>query len=250
MPQGGGTAPPSQRPMAANPLRGGGLRTQRKRRGHWHGAWFAGGMQCDDLDTLAGTSDELLLAKLRAGDVEEAMTQFELRYGRRLQHFVKGMVRDSHLAQDVTQEVFEKLLKKHDHYRPGTNFRAWLFEIARNQALTALRARHRVPLPISSLPLAHDVDPLDALPADDDGRALEEAEFMAAFRAAVDELPERYRSVFDLCVRQGLPYVEAGRALGLPTGTVAIRIMRARKRLFATLQSHLGRLRRPPACFQ
>ena len=36
----------------------------------------------------------------------------------------------------------------------------------------------------------------------------------------------------------------------LPTGTVAIRIMRARKRLFSALQHHLGRLRRPPACFQ
>ena len=38
--------------------------------------------------------------------------------------------------------------------------------------------------------------------------------------------------------------------LGLPTGTVAIRIMRARKKLFTALQHHLGRLRRPPACFQ
>jgi len=44
-------------------------------------------------------------------------------------------VRDPHLAQDVVQEVFEKVLLKHDLYRPGTNFRAWLFEVARNQAL-------------------------------------------------------------------------------------------------------------------
>lgn len=207
-------------------------------------------MLCGDPDTTSLATDEDLLARLRAGEAEEAMTQFELRYGRRIQHFVKGMVRDGHLAQDITQEVFEKLLRKHDHYRPGTNFRAWLFEIARNQALTALRARHRTPRPISSLPIHQESDPLDTLPAGADDRELEEAEFMAAFRSAVDGLPEHYRSVFDLCVRQGQPYADAGRTLGLPTGTVAIRIMRARKRLFAALQQHLGRLRRPPACFQ
>ena len=70
---------------------------------------------------------------------------------------------------------------------------------------------------------------------------------------AVADLPaalEHYRTVFDLCVRQGMPYQDAGKQLDLPTGTVAIRIMRARKRLFAALQQHLGRLRRPPACFQ
>ena len=62
--------------------------------------------------------------------------------------------------------------------------------------------------------------------------------------------PSRYRTVFQLCVREGRPYQEAADQLGLPTGTVAIRIMRARKRLFRELSHHLGRLRRPPACFQ
>ena len=56
--------------------------------------------------------------------------------------------------------------------------------------------------------------------------------------------------MFELCIRQGKPYQEAGAQLGLPTGTVAIRIMRARKRLFGSLERHLDRLRRPPACFQ
>ena len=70
---------------------------------------------------------------------------------------------------------------------------------------------------------------------------------MNAFRVAVADLPTHYRTVFELCVQEGVPYQEAGRRLGMPTGTVAIRIMRARKRLFGALQNHLGRLRRPPA---
>ncbi|MCA8977775.1 MAG: RNA polymerase sigma factor [Planctomycetes bacterium] len=197
-------------------------------------------------------TDEELVAELQLGNTDFAITEFEARYGKRLLHFVQGMCRDQHLAQDVTQEVFEKLLLKHDLYRPGTNFRAWLFEIARNQALSALRARQRLPRPISSLQQREvdDNDLLAGILAPPEGRELEVDEFMSAFHAAVSELPEHYRGVFELCVRQGMPYHDAGTRLGLPTGTVAIRIMRARKRLFGALQQHLGRLRRPPACFQ
>ncbi len=197
-------------------------------------------------------SDEDLVASLQNGESEYALTALEARYGKRILHFVQGMVRDQHLAQDVTQEVFEKLLLKNDLYRPGTNFRAWLFEIARNQALSALRSQKRLPRPASALQTSDrdEVDLLATLPAKNDDRALEVEEFMSAFRAAVASLPDHYREVFELCVRQGVAYQEAGKQLGLPTGTVAIRIMRARKRLFGALQKHLGRLRRPPACFQ
>lgn len=195
-------------------------------------------------------SDEELIAMLQAGNTDEPLTEFDRRYGKRIYHFVLGMVRDPHLAHDVTQDVFEKVLLKHDLYRPGTNFRAWLFEVARNQALTTLRSRQRLPRPVSSLHTIEGTNLLDELPAGPALRDLEEAEFMTAFQDALDGLPEHYRTVFELCVRQGKPYQEAGQQLGLPTGTVAIRIMRARKRLFTALQHHLGRLRRPPACFQ
>ena len=197
-----------------------------------------------------GPSDEDLVAELQQGRTDAALTELEQRYGKRIYHFVHGMVRDPHLAQDVTQEVFEKVLLKNDLYRPGTNFRAWLFEVARNQALTALRSRQRLPRPVSSVQPVLGPDLLESLPARSQTQELEEEEFMTAFQQAVAELPEHYRTVFELCVRQGKPYQDAGSELGLPTGTVAIRIMRARKRLFTALQHHLGRLRRPPACFQ
>jgi RNA polymerase sigma factor (sigma-70 family) len=195
-------------------------------------------------------SDDDLVAELQAGRADAALATLQTRYGKRILHFVHGMVRDPHLAQDVYQEVFTKVLRKHDLYQTGTNFRAWLFEIARNQALTALRARQRLPRPISSMQLDDGPDLLDSLPALPLAQEVEEEEFMTAFQTAVQELPAHYRAVFELCVRQGVAYQDAGQRLGLPTGTVAIRIMRARKRLFTALQQHLGRLRRPPACFQ
>ncbi len=198
-------------------------------------------------------SDDHLMAQLDRGDPEAALQTIQTRYETRIMNFVRGLLRDQHLAQDVTQEVFEKVYFKSHLYRQGTNFPAWLFEVARNQALSALRARRRSPIPVSNLAGNDESNPQDvlvAIPEDRLHRELEEAEFMAAFTAAVAKLPEHYRLVFDLCVREGKSYQEAAEILNLPTGTVAIRIMRARKRLFRALSGHLGRLRRPPACFQ
>jgi RNA polymerase sigma-70 factor (ECF subfamily) len=167
---------------------------------------------------IDGVPDEELVEMLQRGLAEQAMCGIQNRYGRRLFHFVQGMVREPHLAQDVVQEVMEKVLLKHSLYQPGTNFRAWLFEVARNQALSALRAQRRLPRPVSNLGPDEDSDGnlLDLVPSGPEDRSLE----------------------------------EAATRLGLPTGTVAIRIMRARKRLFGSLERHLDRLRRPPACFQ
>ena len=209
-------------------------------------------LRAEPVDAGFRPSDDELMAMIEAGRADEGLSGLQERYGRRILHFVRGLVRDGHLAQDVTQEVFEKVYLKSHLYQQGTNLRAWLFEVARNQALSVLRSRRRAPRPISSLSTSEsdDHDLLDAIPERHPNRDVEEREFMDAFAQAVDALPERYRTVFNLCVREGRPYQEAAERLGLPTGTVAIRIMRARKRLFKVLSPHMGRLRRPPACFQ
>lgn len=201
----------------------------------------------------SAVSDDDLVLAVRETQDSDALAALQERYGRRVFHFVRGLLRDGALAQEVAQEVFEKVFLKAHLYSPGTNFRAWLFEVARNQALSALRSRRRHPQPISDLHRDGDDDShnlLENLAERRVDRSLEEREFLDAFHDAVEQLPDRYRDVFDLCVRQGRPYQEAADKFDLPTGTVAIRIMRARKRLFKALGHHIGRLRRPPACFQ
>jgi RNA polymerase sigma-70 factor (ECF subfamily) len=195
-------------------------------------------------------SDDELMEQLEAGELEASMGELQRRYHERVYLFVLGVVRDEHLAQDVTQETFERVFLKSHHYTIGTSFRAWLFEIARNQALSALRARRTVPTPISSFHGDDDAPMLEQLAHRADDRLPEERELMAAFRQAVASLPERYQVVFNLCALRGLEYREAAKLLDIPIGTVAIRLLRARKRLYDSLSQHIGRLRRPPACFQ
>lgn len=198
-------------------------------------------------------SDDDLMEAINAGQVEEGLAALQERYGRKVVQFINGIVKDIWLAQDVAQETFVKVFFKSHLYQIGTSFKAWVFEIARNQALSALRSRRRNPRPVTSLNLVEpdaEVDLLDQVFCDGDHRDLEEEEFMDAFKVAVAELPERYQTVFRKCVVQGHSYQEVADELQIPTGTVAIRIMRARKRLYQTLCPHLDRLRRPPACVQ
>ena len=197
-------------------------------------------------------TDDQLVEWINRGDVEAGIAALQARYQVKIYRFVLGLVQDTHLAQDVAQETFIKVFLKSHLYRVGTNFRAWLFEIARNQALSALRSRRRSPRPVSSVTLPDDTDGdlLDQLIGPGMSRKLEEQEFMALFSKAVRELPDKYMEIFTRCVIQGRSYQDVAEELDLPTGTVAIRIMRARKRLFQALSPHLDRLRRPPACVQ
>ncbi len=197
-------------------------------------------------------TDDQLVEWINRGDVEAGIAALQARYQVKIYRFVLGLVQDTHLAQDVAQETFIKVFLKSHLYRVGTNFRAWLFEIARNQALSALRSRRRAPRPVTSvtLPDSSDGDLLDQLIGQGMSRKLEEQEFMALFSKAVRELPDKYMEIFTRCVIQGRSYQDVAQELDLPAGTVAIRIMRARKRLFQALSPHLDRLRRPPACVQ
>ena len=201
---------------------------------------------------LAACSDDQLIEAINAGHVEDGLAVLQARYGARVRQFIKGIVKDAWLAQDVAQETLMKVFFKSHLYQLGTSFKAWLFEIARNQALSALRSRRRSPRPVTSLNFIEPDSELDLLDQAfcDGNRDLEEEEFMTAFEGAVCALPEHYQNVFRRCVMQGRTYRDVAEELDIPTGTVAIRIMRARKRLYKALSPHLDRIRRPPACIQ
>jgi RNA polymerase sigma factor (sigma-70 family) len=202
---------------------------------------------------LYSYTDDQLMQAINAGQIEDSLSVLQSRYGHKIRHFIQSIVKDNWLAQDVAQETFVKVFFKSHLYQIGTSFKAWVFEIARNQALSALRSRRRSPRPVTSLNVA---DPdgqqnlLEQVFSSEANRDLEEREFMTAFDNAVTALPEHYQTVFRRCVIDGRSYQNVADELKIPTGTVAIRIMRARKRLFQTLSPHFDRLRRPPACIQ
>ena len=129
---------------------------------------------------------------------------------------------DAALAQDMAQEAFIRAWINLPNYQPRSPFKNWVYRIATNAALDALR-RQRETVNLDDLPLAASGNGLEA--------AMEERDRAEVVRQAVLALPPASRSVLVLREYEGLSYKEISDTLGVPVGTVMSRLNYARKKL-------------------
>ncbi|MFL5242730.1 MAG: RNA polymerase sigma factor [Gemmataceae bacterium] len=182
------------------------------------------------LDPLTNCSDEDLLTRFQRGQTE-SFGVLVSRYERELYGYLRRYLGDGSLAEDVFQNTFLQLCVKIAQYEPGRPVRPWLYTIATNQAIDALRrqSRHQA----LSLDQYHedgsngDVRTLkesleSRLPGPED--SAEGQERRQRIRASVDRLPEFLRQVLLLAYYQGLKYREIADILGIPVGTVKSRL--------------------------
>jgi len=183
-------------------------------------------------------SDEILLTRLREGE-REVFGTLVRRYERELFGYLRRYLGDDDLADDVFQNTFVQVFLKIRQYEPGRAARPWLYAIATNQAIDALRRRNRRiadrPADIVATP-DEDGEPrplFELLPAAGDAppEAAERSEQREQVRAAVDRLPELLRQAVLLVYFQGLKYQEAAEVLGIPVGTVKSRLHAALTKL-------------------
>ena len=85
------------------------------------------------------------VARAKQGD-DDAMRFLYLRYADNVYGYVCSIVRDEHEAEDVTQQIFAKLMTALQRYEPrSVPFSAWILRIAHNAAIDHMRARRAVP---------------------------------------------------------------------------------------------------------
>jgi RNA polymerase sigma-70 factor (ECF subfamily) len=140
----------------------------------------------------------------------------------RLRRYARALAGDSHRADDLVQDTLERALAKFYLWRRGSDLRAWLFTIMHNVFVNQLKTRRELAL--------DDVvaDGLQSAPQSD---RLE----MRDLAAALKQLPAEQREVLLLVGLEQLSYAEAGKALGVPIGTVMSRLSRGRERLRALM---------------
>lgn len=183
-------------------------------------------------------SDEKLLVRLREGD-REVFGTLVRRYERELFGYLRRYLGDDDLADDVFQNTFVQVFVKIRQYEPGRPARPWLYAIATNQAIDALRRRNRRiadrPADTISAPDEEgEPRPLfELLPAaaESPPEAAERTEQAERVRAAVSQLPELLRQAVLLVYFQGLKYQDAADILGIPVGTVKSRLHAALTKL-------------------
>ncbi len=183
-----------------------------------------------DTDALTGCSDEDLLIRFCGGQ-PEAFGILVRRYERELYGYLRRYLGDGSLAEDVFQNTFLQLYLKSGQYEPGRPVRPWLYTIATNQAIDALRrtGRHQaVSLDVERESAGEgEAQALVELLENRDPGPLEQAhgqERRERIRASVEQLPEFLRQVLVMAYYQGLKYREIADALGIPVGTVKSRL--------------------------
>jgi len=139
-----------------------------------------------------------------------------------LRRYARALVRDVVAADDLVQEGLARALAKLHLWQEGTNLRAWLCTILRNQHVDEIRRTMRAGRPVE----LSEAEPLLSRPADQDKR-LE----LRDLERALARLPEEQRVVILLVGLKGMAYQDAGVLLGMPIGTVRSRLSRGRDAL-------------------
>lgn len=175
------------------------------------------------------SDDELLIARVRAGDVVAYETLFRAWHAR-LIGYAAALLKDSALAEDVVQTVFLRIWQNRASFTIRTSLRAYLYTAVRNGALNRI-ARRRTERDgwqeAVQEELARRGDALAPTPLD----ALESADIVAVVRRAIDRLPARRREALILRWNHGLSHAEIARTLGISVKGVENHITRALKSL-------------------
>jgi RNA polymerase sigma-70 factor (ECF subfamily) len=159
------------------------------------------------------------MSQVRNGVGEMLGVLFD-RYQSPLFNFYCKLTGSRTLSEDLVQEVFFRILKYRQSYRPGTPFRAWLYQIARNARADHLRKQR------PEVTWEPEIAPAVVLP--DTAQQKQEA---ALLHRALMQMPEEKREVLILSRFQELKYEEIAQLLGCETNTVKVKVHRALQEL-------------------
>jgi RNA polymerase sigma-70 factor, ECF subfamily len=144
--------------------------------------------------------------RAKAGDMS-ALDFLYVRFADDVCGYVDSIVRDHHAAEDITQNVFAKLMTAIQKYEPrDVPFAAWILRVSRNAALDYLRARRQIPV--------------EEVRKDDEGEEQIGFERSSCLRDALWRLPEEQREVLVLRHLAGLSPSEIASRLGKTEGSI------------------------------
>ena len=176
------------------------------------------------------SEDVPVINRVLDGDVDAFALLVE-RYQRPVLGFVRNMLSNPHDGEDVAQDAFLAAYRNLAGFDPRrASFATWLFTIARNLCLNALKRKSPIFLPQTPPAAAGRTPPDD----------LEEKEFFECLDRGLQALPVAQRTVFVLAEFVGLSGDDIARIEDVPVGTVRSRLSRAKETLRSVLREYAG----------
>ncbi len=164
------------------------------------------------------------MVQVRQDRLESASVLFE-RYHAQIYGFYVKLTGDPTLSQDLTQTVFERMIRYRTSFKEHMPFRAWIFQIARNA--------YKDTYPRTGNPCGYPHSTPEETTAQDPGQAEEitRSETIENLHLALARLPEDDREILLLTRFQELKYAEVAQITGSTEGAVKVRAHRAIRQL-------------------
>lgn len=188
---------------------------------------------------LEALSDEQLMERYRKGEVRAFELLLE-RHGKAVFNFILRYHGDVTTAEDLTQEVFLRVVRGASQFERRSSFRTWVFSIARNICVDWLRRQRHRRMASLDQPLGDDPDAgklLDTVADEaplEDRRAMDQ-QFTEELGKALETLNPDQREVFVLRELRGLSFAEIAEVVDCPVNTVKSRMRYALESLRVSL---------------
>ncbi len=192
--------------------------------------------------SIAADPDVHLMMLFQDGN-EDAFAQLIRRNQHKVFAVIYRFLGDRAEAEDLAQEVFLRVYRTAGRYEPTAKFSTWLYRIATNISLNAIRNRgrfHAISLEVSSQDDSdnfHREIPDETSP--DPGSAMNDEELSRVVMHAIEQLPEQQKSAIILNKYEGLSYEDVAEILGCSVMAVKSLLSRARSNLKTKLMPYL-----------
>jgi len=170
-------------------------------------------------------SDSELMRMIANGN-QSAFQEVYRRYSPHVLGYSRRLIRDRGVSEEVSQEVWLKIVRAAASYRGEGSLKAWLYTVVRRTAFNYLRDH------INTEEVATAAPETSMTINEFEQQVLARAE-VTAVRAALNELPDNQRLALTLWLTEDLSYEDIGRELGVSEGAVKSLLHRARNEMAA-----------------
>jgi RNA polymerase sigma factor (sigma-70 family) len=164
-------------------------------------------------------TDEIIMEAVKNGNLQQASLLFE-RYHKRIFNFLARLALDRELAEDLTQNVFLRIIKYRGSYREGLKFQSWIYQVARNVFSDHYQANK------NRFSNYVDVEKVgDHMAADDDTQEMDEKEKL--LHRSMARLSEEQRELLILTRFQQMKYEEVAAIMDTTVANIKVKVHRA-----------------------
>ncbi|MBA7498617.1 ECF RNA polymerase sigma factor SigW [subsurface metagenome] len=162
-------------------------------------------------------------------------------YNNMVYNLAYRMSNNPHEAEDISQEAFLRAYQSLAHFNPSYKFSTWLYQITLNIIRDRFKKKE---INYVSLDTPVETDDSEFYPQPEDltnnpEQIITRREDAQVIQQAIYSLPLKYREVIVLRHLQDLSYIEISNILKIPSGTVKIRLHRAREQLKKILENNI-----------